>query len=316
MHYINNTVCTVCDPNNKPVQPKCYYCGKDGHYAKFCKKKLVNRLRGYTGKTEQKFWDTCKKLHKVPSGNLKVLLDSVEKNIGKYDLKIGKHKFLVLLEKYAKRLGSSTRCLKEIQSEMENVQQEIFKEVWNQPIDSLGFKVAEQMLDNTINAKKIEHTKVRSTRDTIQKEIDEKKELLEAREKEFQAVKQKVEGQLAQRKTLLEEKEKYEKQIQWPNESPEVVQLLSYKIEKVAGKILGLKVSTDELERVKNDVEKAKKEKGLALKKMTEFNKQVRENVKNPEVQRVVNGIAKLSRADDKRAAMQTAHKLKKKLNL
>jgi len=283
---------------------------------------LANRLRGYTGKNEEKFWETCKTLHKVPSGNLKLLLDGVEKNIGKYDLKIGKHKFLVLLERYAKRLNSSTRCLREIQSEMENIEQDIVYEAWHHPVDTIGFKVAEKMLDESVNVKqdqkkknkdcelsfKIQKqsAKVRSNREVIQAEIDKAK-------KKYEAVKKKAEGQLAQQKTLLEEKKKLETQLNWPGESQEVIQLLSAKKKIVDGKILGIQASANTLVQ---ELKKADIERSEALNKMTKFNKQIEESMKNPKVQRVVNGIAKLSRADDKREAIQKAHQLKKKLNL
>jgi hypothetical protein len=225
--YINNTVDTDIQHNTLI----CYYCKKKGHYAVTCKKKLINRLRGYTGKHEEKFWEVTKTLHKVPSGNLKALLEGVERNIGNYDLKYGKHKFLTLLERYAKRLGSSVKCLKEIATEMEKIEKEIVEEAWHQPISKDKILYAEKIIDGMAiekekkerrtkeleemkNLQKTGKKKIKTNpqndieansakRESIQKRIDDAKKI----QKEEQ---EKVDNKLDEQTKLLENKRELE----------------------------------------------------------------------------------------------------------
>jgi len=275
---------------------------------------LVNRLRGYTGKSEEKFWETTKKLHKVPSGQLQTLLNSVEKNIGKYDLKYGKHKFLVLLERYAKRLNSTTRCLKEIQVEIERMEQEIMEEVWKKPVDETKMLISEAIYESqlpsaipkrAVDRKSDCKSSVLSTRQKIQKDIDKCKRAQEE-------MKQLVDKQFEDANNLLKEKKDIEQAIEIAYQK-KCDKVTVDKLEKALGevnkKILNLEYSTKELKLVKDAKVKE-------LKKMSQYNQTIKENMKKPEVQRVINGIAKLSRADTKREAIQEAHKLKKKLNL
>jgi vacuolar-type H+-ATPase subunit I/STV1 len=330
MAYINNTVNT----DTQHSTTVCYYCNKTGHCAAICKRKLINRLKGYTGKHEEKFWETTKKLKKVPSGNLKPLLEGVERNIGNYDLKYGKHKFLVLLEKYAKRLGSSTKCLKEIATEIDKIEREIVEEAWHQPISKDKMLYAEKIIDgmaieeekkkkrekeleemknpqkNTKKKKKTEpevHIEANSgKREKIQKKIDEAKKT----QKEEQ---QKVDDKLNEQAKLLEKKKELEEKITRLSKDSvseilhkDIILKTQNDLKKVVDKILNVNFNTKPLKI-------AKEQKIQSLIEMKEHNKQVIEKMKDPKVECVINGIAKLERADNKRENLHIAHNLKKK---
>lgn len=261
------------DVSNK-LQVTCYYCHKQGHYAKYCPKKINKKIDNLMPADSKAIWEDCKRRKRVPYG----FASSLPRNL---DL-------ILLIQKY-----NRTRCgyNKRVESECERIIDRIDREFLQNALkkkDIVKIKKEEllsqkeKLIDRQENKIENEIKKMdkvimaanmgeitqkeakRATQQIINDKIERDKKLSQLLDDVFQEKALKVEKELKNIKTPQEMKEKedgkkavQEKKIEILNINDELKKMEEKKNEMLKNKTTIEKaniVTSDEYKNVKDKI--------------------------------------------------------------